>query len=61
MSVKVWLPNLVFPAPDKLLMAAPLVVLEISSMPALATLLLAIEPDPVKAKVEPAPIVVEPV
>ena len=61
-SVKALLPKVVLPAPDKFLMVAPLVVLEISNVPALFTpLLLAIEPDPVKAKVEPAPIVVEPV
>ena len=60
-SVKALLPKVVLPAPDKLLMAALLVLLEISSMPALATLLLAIDPAPDKAKVEPLSIVVGPV
>ena len=61
-SVKALLPKVVLPAPDKLLMTAPLVLLEISNVPALFTpLLLAIEPEPDKAKVDPVPIVVEPV
>ena len=60
--VKVLLPSRPLPAPDRLLIDAPLVVPEISNVPpsAIATALLAIEPVPLKDKVVAAPIFVLP-
>jgi len=61
LKVSVFAPSAKTPAPLKVLIVAPLVVLLISNVPASATpLLLAIEPEPDKLKV-PAVIVVAPV
>ena len=61
LKVSVFVPNVRPPAPLKVVMVAPLVVLLILKVPPSATpLLLAIEPEPDKLKV-PAVIVVAPV
>ncbi len=62
LMVKVLPVMVVAPAPDNVMMEAPLVVALISKVPALATALeLAIAPEPESAKVPPLLMVVTPV